>query len=119
MRKILGSVGLVIIFIFLAIFSMFAYQDDKVSFETKDKSPFITQAFGVLTAVVSSLEKLPFLGLLPVDKAGDNYEQMMSDILTENKNSGSKIEKPTSIKGFKDLWLELRANMRQEDWSRP
>lgn len=118
-RKILGSIGLVIVFIFLAIFSMYAYQDDKVSFVAKDKSPFIAQVFTILNEVITSLEKLPFLGLLPIDKAGSNYEQMMNDILTENNNSETNLAKPTTIRGFRDLWFNLRSNMRQEDWSRP
>lgn len=117
-RKTLGALGLAAVFIFLSIFSLTEYQDNKIATGAQDKIPVVAQVFNKLGLVMAYLGQVPLLRLVPVASVSNNYQQTIGGVLTENKISGIDFSKPVTINSFKDWWLSLKANMQKEDWSR-
>lgn len=116
-RKILGVVGLVALFIWLSVFSMQVYRPDNVTFETQDKLPIVSIFFDKLDFFLTYLSQMPSLGLLPVKEVAGGYEQTMNQILTENQVSGEKLNQPPTVKDLSELWAGLKSKMQNKSWS--
>lgn len=116
-RKILGALGLLVVFIWLSIFSLQTYKSDDLTFDAQDKSPVASLVLDKLNFILVYLGQNPSLGLIPVSKMSGNYEQAMTDILTKNEVSGSTLDKIAATASFQDLWQNLKANMRHDSWS--
>jgi|GEM_PF-3539817 len=116
-RKTSGVLGLAAVFIFLSIFSITEYQDNKIATGAQDKTPVVAQVFNKLGPIIAYLGQVSLLRLVPVASVSNSYQQTMGEVLTENKISGVDFSKPVTINSFKDWWLDLKTNMQQEDWS--
>ncbi|MFZ2310941.1 MAG: hypothetical protein WAW11_05360 [Patescibacteria group bacterium] len=116
-RKILGAIGLIAVFIWLSVFSLQTYQPDDVTFEAQDKSPLVSIIFDKLDFLLTYLGQMPSLGLLPVQQVAGGYEQTMTQILTENQVSGEKLNQPPTVKDLSELWADLKAKMQNKSLS--
>jgi len=116
-RKILGVIGLVAVFIWLSVFSLQTYQSDEVSFEAQDKSPLVSIVFDKLDFLLTYLGQMPSLGLLPVQEVAGGYEQTMTQILTESSVSGGNLSEPPTVKDLSELWADLKLKMQNKSLS--
>jgi hypothetical protein len=117
LRKILGALGVAAILIWLSVFSVQEYRPDNLTFEAQDKLPITSLVLDKLDFILAYLGQMPSLGLIPVKEVAGNYEQTMTEILTENKISENNLSQPPTVKDFEDFWQELKAKILKKSWS--
>jgi len=137
--KIIYNFILVLVFIILSVFSLIEYQGEPTADNiSEDKLPLAKATITKISYLISFLEKMPAIRLLPAVTSGADYEKQMLSII--DKEQLNSIKEKTNIKekidimevNFKanpeadlventnlsGLWQRLKERLTK-DWSRP
>ena len=137
--KIIYNFILVLVFIILSVFSLIEYQGEPTADNiSEDKLPLAKTTITKISYLISFLEKMPAIRLLPAVTSGADYEKQMLSII--DKEQLNSIKEKTNIKekidimevNFKanpeadlventnlsGLWQRLKERLTK-DWSRP
>ncbi len=137
LRSIFFTFGLILIFIFLSIFSIIEYQDKDINNLQEDKTPLVAISTNKILTVLAYLEQLPSLRLLPVAKINNSYEAVTGEFLDKTgvnelnldqyltKDGKIKTVTPVFITDkvgqfswFSRWWLNLKGQMEINNWLR-
>lgn len=137
--KIVYNLILILVFIILSIFSLIEYQGEPIADNvSEDKLPLAKTTFIKISYLISFLEKMPAIRLLPAVTSGADYEKQMLSIIDKGQFGGiidktniteksdiievnSKFNMETGLAenpSLSDLWQRLKERL-MKDWSRP